>query len=323
MKEAAAQKQRSQRARADRRKNAHTYRLLLAAVFRYVILIGLSFIILFPFFSNLCSVFMSENDLYDSMVRYIPKAPTFDNITFMVRKTGYFRALANTALLSFVCGALQTFFCSGAGYGLAAFRFRGRGAVFAMVMITMLVPTTTILPSLYMTFRNFDLLGLFSLIFGSPLRLVDSIWAMVVLSVSCLALKNSLYIFVFRQFYKGVPEELSEAAVVDGAGTFRTYFSIVLPMATNICLTVFLLTFAWQWTDLTYTTMFYQNKFTVLSSMAAVASNLAMDGIVPNSVLASAMGNTALMLIVAPLFLFFLVSQRFLVQGIERSGLVG
>ena len=120
-----------------------------------------------------------------------------------------------------------------------------------------------------------------------------------------------------------MPEELSEAAKVDGAGPLRVYFRIVWPMAGNICLTVFLLSFAWQWTDTVYSTMFFQNKFTVLANIATSASNLVMDGINPNSVMASAMTNTALFLIILPLIVFFLFAQRFLVQGIEHSGLVG
>ena len=313
----------ARRKRAAKLRNPYTYQKILAAIFKYGILIGLSFVIIFPFISNICTVFMSESDLYDTMVRFIPKSPTLDNILFMIRKTDYFRVLGNTLLLAALCGLLQMFFCSMVGYGLAAFRFRGRGAVFALVLVTMLIPTTTILSALYQSFRNFDIFGLFQLLMGKPVRLVDSIWAMIILSVTCLALKNGLYIFVFRQFYKNVPEELSEAAKVDGAGPLRVYFRIVWPMAGNICLTVFLLSFAWQWTDTVYSSMFFQNKFTVLANIATSASNLVMDGINPNSVMASAMTNTALFLIILPLIVLFLFAQRFLVQGIEHSGLVG
>lgn len=319
----AEQQMSKRRKRIAKLKNPRTYSNLLTGIFRYGILIGLAFIIIFPFISNICTVFMSESDLYDTMVRFIPKSPTMDNILFMVKKTDYFRVLGNTVLLSTLCGLLQTFFCSMVGYGLASFRFRGRGMVFVLVMITMLVPNSTILSALYQTFRNFDILGLFQLLQGKPIRLIDSIWAMLVLSVTCLALKNGLYIFVFRQYYKNVPSELAEAAKVDGAGTLQTYFRIVWPMASNISLTIFLLSFAWQWTDTVYSTMFFQNKFTVLSNIASTASNLVMDGVNPNSVLASCMTNTALFLIVLPLLLFFLIAQRSLVQGIEHSGLVG
>ena len=311
------------RKRTAKLKNYYTYTKILSATFRYVILIGLSFVIIFPFFSNICTVFMSESDLYDTMVRFIPKDPTLENILFMVKKTNYFQVLGNTVLLCTMCGLLQSFFCSWVGYGLAAFRFKGRGAVFALVMLTMLIPNTTILSALYQSFRNFDIFGILQLTTGSPVRLVDSIWPMVILSVTCLALKNSLYIFVFRQYYLNVPPALAEAAKVDGAGTIRTYFRIVWPMAGNMSLTVFLLAFAWQWTDTVYSTMFFQNKFTVLSNIASTASNLVMDGINPHTVLASCMTNTALFIIVLPLLLFFLLAQRFLVQGIEHSGLVG
>lgn len=304
-------------------KSLYTYQKMLMYIFRYGILTGLAFVIIFPFISNFCSVFMSESDLYDTMVRFIPKSPTLNNILFMVKKTSYFTLLRNTLLLASLCALLQMFFSSLVGYGLAAFRFKGRGVVFTMVMAAMLIPTSTILASLYQSFRNFDIFGIIRLITGSPIRMLDSIWPMIVLSVTCLAVKNSLYIFVFRQFYRGVPEELSEAAVVDGAGTFRVYFNIVWPMSANISLTVFLLSFAWQWTDVTYSTMFFQNKFLALPNIASIVGNLVMDGVVPYSVLESAMRNTALFLIIGPLIIFFIVAQRFLVQGVERSGLVG
>lgn len=303
--------------------SAAVYQRILLSIFKYGILIGLTFVIIFPFISNLCSVFMSKSDLYDTMVRFIPKQPTLDNLKYMIERSHYWKLLLNTVELCLLCAVIQTFVCSLVGYGLAAFRFRGRGLVFGGVLLTMLIPTSTIIAALFHQFRNFDLFGLIKLITGSPIRMLDSIWPVVILSLSCLAVKNGLYIFVFRQYYKGVPEELAEAAIVDGAGTFRVYFNIMWPMSANISLTVFLLSFAWQWTDQTYSTLFFQNEFLVMSNMTSFTSNMVLDGIVSGTVLDSAMKNTALFLVIIPLVLFFFVAQRFLVQGVERSGLVG
>ena len=83
----------------------------------------------------------------------------------------------------------------------------------------------------------------------------------VLMSLGGLAFKNGLYIYLMRQFFKGVPDELEESAYVDGSGVFRTFFTIILPISVPMMITVFLFAFSWQWNDDFYTTLFFGNQF--------------------------------------------------------------
>ena len=118
---------------------------------------------------------------------------------------------------------------------------------------------------------------------------------------------------------RGVPDELLEAAEVDGSGTARTFFSIIVPLSSTILVTVFLLSFCWQWTDTFYSTNLYV-EIPVLAN-EVVNAGLSVDS--GTSYMSSVMTNTAIMIAIAPLIILYLFFQRYLVEGVERSGIVG
>jgi len=160
-------------------------------------------------------------------------------------------------------------------------------------------------------------------ILGLPkLNIVDGPFAITVLSLTGFAFKNGLYIILMRQLFQGVPEEIREAAEVDGAGQMRIYFKIMLPTARNMMLTIFLLSFSWQWTDTFYSSLFFSN-FRVLSNILDSLTSIQVSGLTWYGSFEIVLVNTASVLVVLPLLILFLVAQRRLVQGIEHSGLVG
>lgn len=297
---------------------------LLISVVIYVLLIGLSFIILYPFLVKFTSIFMSQQDVADKTVQLIPRNPTLSNFWNVMTQTGYFTALRNTALLALTVSILQTFFSAVMGYGFSAFKFRGNGAVFALVVFTLIIPPQTLSTAYYMVFKDFDILGLFRLISGSSVRMLDTFVPMILLSVTGLGFKNGLYIFMMRQFFKGVPKELQEAADVDGAGVFKTFFQVMLPQARSMMLAIFLFSFAWQWTDDYYTRFFYVNK-PFLNSVIGNAGGISINGhpLAAGTVMSSIMLNTAAFLVIIPLLMIYIVAQKRFVQGIESSGIVG
>ena len=176
------------------------------------------------------------------------------------------------------------------------------------------------MPSLYMRFRFFDLFGIVSAVGGAPLNLLDSYWPFIILSVACLGFKNGLYIYLVRQFFRNMPKELEESGVIDGAGFLRIFYRIMLPNARPILITVFLFSFSWQWTDYYYSNLFFVSN-QVLSktlSMMTTYGDMMIDPVVVDAVISS-----AIFLVLVPIFLLYLVLQRFFIQGIERSGIVG
>ena len=212
----------------------HKANRFVGAFFRYVLLIGLSFIILYPFIARISTMFMSEMDLVDPTVRYIPRNPTLDNIKYIFTNSDFGPAFLHTFLLSLISAVLTTAVACCVGYGLAKFRLKGGTVVAVLVVFSILIPPQSILIPMYSYFRFFDIFGIFQAILGQPLTLTDTYWPIVWLSATGFSFRAGLFILVVWQFMRGVPDELLEAAEVDGANKFQTFFHIVLPQLRNI-----------------------------------------------------------------------------------------
>ena len=305
------------------------------AIFRYVILIGISYIILFPFFTKIASSFMGPEDFVDATVKLIPKNFTFDTYKYIFLENKYMQAVGNTALLSISAALIQTFVCAMIGYGLAKFKFKGNKLMFVLVIFTMIIPHQTLQLSLFMKFRYFDVLGIMKLLGGgsrllpqlnitggaTSINLTNTYWPLALLSATGLAFKNGLYIFMMRQFYRGVPNELEESAYIDGSGIFKTFMKIILPLSVPMMITIFLFAFSWQWTDDFYTEVFFTTEgMKLMPDVVAVPKSLDTQYAGQN-LYVSAIRNTCGLMIIAPLIVVYLIGQNFLVQGIERSGL--
>ena len=302
--------------------------------FRFIILLGLAYVVLMPFFSKITGSFMSPEDFIDVTVKYIPKYPTLDTYKAIIAESKYGTAFINTLALSLFCGVTQTFICSLIGYGFAKFKFKGSMLLFLLVVLTMVIPHQTLQLSLFMKFRYFDILGVFNLLGGglteslelipfTSINLNNSYWPLALLSVTGLAYRNGLYIFMMRQFYRGVPDELEESAYLDGCGTFMTFFRIIIPLSVPMMVTIFLFAFCWQWTDDFYTTVFFTSSgMKLMPDIIMTPKSLDTD-FAAGDLYISAIRNTCGLLVIAPLIVVYLFGQRFLVQGIERSGIVG
>ena len=301
---------------------------------RTILLVGISYVILLPFFSKIASSFMGREDFVDVTVKMIPKYPTLDTYKAIIRDRYYVDALINTFTLSIFCAIVQTFICTIIGYGFAKFKFKGSGILFMCVIFTMVVPHETLQLSMFMKFRYFDILGILKFLGGgfiegfkvlefSSLNLNNSYWPLAVLSICGLAFKNGLYVFMMRQFFRGVPDELEESAYIDGSGVFRTFFRIILPLSVPMMITIFLFAFSWQWTDDFYTTVFFTTEgIKLMPNVIGVPKSLDTNYAGQNLYVA-AIQNTCGLMIIAPLIVVYLFCQRYLIQGIERSGIVG
>ena len=306
--------------------NGSYFGLLIWRIFRFLLLVGVSYVILYPFFSKIAASFMSAEDFVDVTVKLIPKYPTLDTYKAIIVDLKYFKALFNTALISLFCAVLQTFMSCVIGYGFAKFKFRGSGLLFACVIFTMIVPHSTVQLSMFMKFKYFDIFGIFKLIGVGKgfIELTNTYWPLAILSFGGLAFKNGLYIFLMRQFFKGVPDELEESAYIDGSGIFRTFVQIILPLSGPMLITVFMFSFSWQWTDEFYVSMFFtKNKTYLLPNLVGQTPKSLDTQYAGQSLYEAAIQNTIGLMIISPLLILYLIFQRHLVQGIERSGITG
>ena len=322
-------------------KATHTWMKVVVSIFKFILMLGVSFVILFPFVSKIAGSFMSINDVVDATVSLIPREPNVDIYKYLVVDNGYFTALGNTVLLSLICAIIQTFVSCLIGYGLAKFKFKGNKLIFVLVVVAMLIPHTALEQAMIMYFANFDIMipvsfdrglsGIIELIGGARLDIKDSFAPYIIMSLGGLAFKNGLYIYLMRQFFKGVPDELEESAYVDGSGTFRTFLQIILPLSVPMMITVFLFSFSWQWTDVFYAEIFsWDDSISTMPSLLSTfyekvpihLENLYKDHS-GYTIYKTVINNTAGIMIILPLVILYLFCQRYLVQGIERSGLVG
>ena len=351
-------------------------------IFRLVLMVGISYIVLYPFLTKFMGSIMAPEDFVDVTVMLLPKNVTLDIYRAIVLELDYWGAFANTFTLSFSTAIIQTFICCLIGYGFAKFKFRGRNLLFMLVMFTMIVPHQTLYYSMFLKFRYFDIFGIVKLLKGGGIELFghnimelgekiggefgakfveffenldvlpDSIkWGefttaknitkykinmevtaaginlhntylpMILLSVGGLAFKNGLYIFLLRQFFRGVPDELEESAYMDGSGTLRTFIQIILPLSIPMMITVFLFAFCWQWTDDFYTNMFFSSsEINMLPKFVAIPPSLSTQ-YAGTELYNTAIRNTCGLMIIAPLVILYVFCQNFLVQGIEHSGI--
>lgn len=302
---------------------------LLLALFRTVFIVGICFLILSPILTKISMSFMDQRDLYDRTVKSIPKHFTLSNYPEAIGLLDYWAAAGNTALLAGMSGLMQGFTCIVTGYGLARFQFKGRGLVFGLVIVSMVIPPQLILTPLYLNFQNFDPFGLISLFTGGRgLRLIESFTPFLLLSLTATAARNGLYIFLARQFFRGFPREIDEAASIDGAGWARVFFRIMLPGASSIFIVIFLFAFVWQWNDSMYTFLFYTDFETIAKALTGLESQFAHIQ-VEGSALASNIGYysimraTSMLLAILPLLGIYGVLQKKFILSIERTGIVG
>lgn len=276
------------------------------ALVRAVIILGLCYVILYPFFVKTVTAFMPYQDLLDPTVRFVPKHFTLDNLRTVFSRLDYGQTLLNTSLLSVGTALLTTMISSFVAYGFARYAFKGNGLLFAGVILTLIVPPQTIIIPLFLRFR----------FFAGFLNLLDTPLPILILSLTGLSLKNGLFIFMLRQFYKNLPHELEEAAWLDGCGAMDTYFRVMLPSARTLLITVFLLSLSWNWTDTLYAPLF-------LPGVQLFANMVGMSASGESPIMAGIMQNLGALLAVLPLALIYIVLQKFFVQSVERAGIVG
>ncbi len=317
----------------ERNKKSHGYLLKKEArskaykLVRFLLLFAICFLILHPLLDKLSVSLMEERDLYDSSITTIPRHVTLENYDIVAERIFYWKALVNTLWISALVAILQVGACTLVGYGFARFDFPLKKLWFAAVVLVIIVPPQTISTSLYLRFRYFDIFGLIRLFNnGEALNLRSTSIPYYLLSITCMGLKDGLYIYMLRQFFSGVPVSLEEAAYVDGCGTFRTFVRVILPEAIPIIVSCLLFAFVWQWTDTFYSRLFLGGN-TLLSMEVSSISDRIANYFSTQFRIGLSLGrrnqfvSTGTLMIIAPLLIVYLFAQRSFVESISTSGM--
>ena len=217
---------------------------------------------------------------------------------------------------------MQVFSCALTGYGFARFRFKGSRLLFGIVIMMILVPPQVISLPLYTQFRYFGIKGLFSL------NLIDSRLTMYLPALTANGIRAGLMIYIFRQFFRGMPRELEDAAYIDGCGPFRTFLSVMLPNASAALLTVFLFSVVWYWNDYYVSSTFFTDTKTIALMLTNLDNELKMNLFNDPTVQISPRDQivwkeAGCLLSIAPVLIMYVFLQKHFTEGIERSGIVG
>lgn len=302
----------------------------LGSIARYAILILLAYQLLYPVLYMVSASVKAPIDSYDPGVIWIPKHFSATGFTDAFKTMKYLDALVRSLGIGLGCALLDVASCALAGYGFARYKFPLKNVFFVCVILTLIVPTQTIILPYYMNMRYFDPLGmmtLFSKITGSEtmINLIGNNLAFFIPSALGAGIRSGLYIYIFRQFFEGMSAALEESAYVDGSGPLRTFTHIMLPNAKNAIITVFLFSFVWHFND------YYLSKQLMGTSertLIVALSSLRMD-------LAAVIGGqtefdpirvqtriqAGCLLVILPMFLLYIVSQRKLADSIEHIGI--
>lgn len=297
--------------------------LLFKAVL-YVLLIGISFIFLYPLLSMLSMSIMSIEDLVDSTIAWIPRNVTLRNYS-VAFQTIRFKEAFLASLKVAVYPTIATVASSALiGYGLARFKFPGRKWVLGIMLFLFLVPQVlTYIPT---TVLYSDLT-----LFGIELKLMDSLRAFVIPALLGNGIRQTIFILIFYQFFRIIPHELMEAAEVDGSSTLRTFFTIAIPMAAPAFLICVLYSFVWYWNETALARAYFASEYTTLPMALEAFINqyralysqgkLTLDAVSQTYNMGVQYAMT--LITIVPLLVIYLVMQKWFVEGVDKSGIAG
>jgi multiple sugar transport system permease protein len=248
----------------------------------------------FPFFWMLNTSLKSIADSYTFPPTVFPATVTLDSYKALFTHLDFGRYLVNTVVVVLI-GFIGMFFVAMAGYGFAKFRFRGKTFLFMLVLSTMMVPIQVTMIPTYLILNSLHLTN-------------------TLVGIALPTLVSAFNIFLFRQFMTTIPDELLEAARLDGAGELRILWSIVLPISRPILAVGGVLTFITGWNSFIWPLIIAndQQNYTLSVGISLLNKQLTIN---PPLQMAGAS------LMVIPIVLLFVIFQRYIVQGFTMSGL--
>ncbi|WNQ08944.1 carbohydrate ABC transporter permease [Paenibacillus aurantius] len=280
---------------------------LLFRLFLYVILIETAYLYLNPILYMVTTMVKGLQDLLDPSVNWIPRSLYWGHLSKAWTLLRYPVSFSVSFGLSIVASLFQLVACAMAGYAFARVAFPFKRFWFACLIFTFVIPPqVTVLPLILM-YRE--------------VGWVDTYYPMIVPALFGHGLKGALYVIIYRQFFSILPKELEEAAKIDGASLYRVFFKVMLPIATPAIVVVFLFSFVWNWNDSYYPMMFLFKMQDVPLSIAltkATADLSTEEG----QLFAKSLDMAKSFLAVMPPLILYLFSQRWFVEGVERTGLV-
>lgn len=299
---------------------------------RAVFLVAFSVILLYPVLFMISNAVKTRADVINPAVEWIAREPSLYSFSIAFRAMEYAKSLWNTFRFELISAIIEVFSCAVYAYGLARFKFRMKPLLMFFLILVIFIPDIIMVIPRIINFRYMDFMGILGLVknLGGPdLRpnLTDTVLTFYLPSIFGVGLKGGIFMFIYMQFFKGLPQELEEAAWIDGAGPFTTFLRIILPSSGVVLLTVAIFSIIWHWNDWLLA-MMYTNENRTLAVQVydigrviqrwASAESLKLD----QSLMQGAPLAACLMFIAPPVALYLFL-QKYFIQSIDRVGIVG
>jgi len=293
-------------------------------ILRGVLLFGLCFVILFPTIQQISMALRAPEDVNNPAVVWIPLHWSFMNLKIAAVVLDYKSALINTFKISIISMFLQIISTSLAGYAFSRLKFRGSNILFIFVILTIIIPPQALSLQQYLYFKDLNLIG--------------NEMSIYLMSGLGMGIRSGIFIYIFKQFFRGLPKELEESAQIDGASVFRTFWNVMLPNARGALVTVGLFAFVWAWNDAYYVKIFEVSTadFPLLTMRLINAAegmyaalfytgglDLIGQDVWENPLFLALISNVAALLMMLPLLIMYMFVQKQFVESIERTGIVG
>lgn len=269
----------------------------IGAVITYIALVAGAVILMIPFFWMLSTSLKTLDEVNTWPITWIPRELLWQNYVDVFERTPFARFILNSLILAAggIIGSVLS--CSLSGFGFARLRFPGRSFLFFVMLTTLMMPAWVVVVPHFMMFNAVGWLDTFLPI------IVPAFFG------------NAFYIFLFRQYFMGIPKELEDAARVDGCSTFRIFLQIFLPMSLPVVATVAIFAFFYYWNDLLYPLVYFRSQHNFPVSLGMRMFQTAEFNVIHYPRMMAA----ALMSLI-PCVLLFFFAQRLFIQGVVITG---
>ncbi|HHV55002.1 MAG TPA: carbohydrate ABC transporter permease [Firmicutes bacterium] len=304
--------------------------------FIYLVLFDISFVFLSPVIYMVTTSLKTVADVLDPTIYWVPSGFNLDNFTLSWKALKYFptwsaiqqawtsggivalytllkteSAFFRSTIIAVLAAIGQVISCSLVGYGFARTKFPGREALFLLAMFTFLVPPQTIIIPLFIVYKQ--------------LHWIDTYRPFIVPAFFANGLRGAIFIFIFRQFFRGLPWELEDAARIDGAGWLTMYWRVMLPLAKPAIVVSFLFSLVWHWNDYFEPAIYLMNQENFTLPLRLSIFWTALNEVTGGQ--ASRFFNEPLImaasfLVIVPPLILYVFTQRLFVESVERTGLV-
>ena len=286
----------------------------LFTIVLYLLLIALGFVYLYQLLFMFVTSLKSPTDLLNPMVQWVPTEIYIGNYVKAWRVLNYPTTIVSSILVSVIPSLIQAAVCSVIGYGLARYRFKGKGLIFALIMATFIIPAqNTAIPQM-LTFKSLGLLG--------------NIFAIILPALFGQGYRSAIFILIFYQTFMSLPKVLEEAARLDGASDLKVFLLVGLPAAVPAFIVSIIFSTVWYWNESYLTLMFLEGGVQTLPMQLAKFTQ-AYENLYPSGMvnifdrLNEAVKLAGTFLNILPLLVMYFVLQKWFVESVEMTGITG